>query len=51
MGIGMWFGAHYAPQIERLESEQLLDAIRKGQVGKIIDVFDDDGEHVEIYIE
>jgi len=52
MGIGMKFGAHFAPQIEGVESEQLMDAIRNGQVGKIIDVFDDDdGEHVEIYIE
>ena len=52
MGIGMKFGAHFAPQIDGVESEQLMDAIRNGQVGKIIDVFDDDdGEHVEIYIE
>lgn len=52
MGIGMRFGAHFAPQIDGVESEQLMDAIRNGQVGKIIDVFDDDdGEHVEIYIE
>jgi hypothetical protein len=52
MGIGMRFGAHFAPQIDGVESEQLMDAIRNGQVGKIIDVFDDDdGEHIEIYIE
>lgn len=52
MGIGMRFGAHFAPQIDGVESEQLMDAIRNGQVGKIIDVFDDDdGEHVEIFIE
>lgn len=52
MGIGMRFGAHFAPQIDGVESEQLMEAIRNGQVGKIIDVFDDeDGEHVEIYIE
>ena len=52
MGIGMKFGAHFAPQIDGVESEQLMDAIRNGQVGKIIDVYDDDdGEHVEIFIE
>jgi hypothetical protein len=52
MGIGKRFGAHFAPQIDGVESEQLMDAIRNGQVGKILDVFDDDdGEHVEIYIE
>jgi hypothetical protein len=52
MGIGLKFGAHFAPQIDGVESEQLMEAIRNGQVGKIIDVYDDDGgEHVEIYIE
>lgn len=52
MGIGMKFGAHFAPQIDGVESDQLMEAIRNGQVGKIIDVFDDDdGEHVEIFIE
>ena len=52
IGIGMKFGAHFAPQIDGVETGELMDAIRNGQVGKIIDVFDDeDGEHVEIYIE
>jgi hypothetical protein len=52
MGIGMKFGAHFAPQIDGVDSNQLMDAIRNGQVGKIIDVYDDDdGEHVEIFIE
>lgn len=52
MGIGMKFGAHFAPQIDGIESDQLMNAIRSGEVGKVLDVFDDeDGEHVEIFIE
>lgn len=52
LGIGMKLGAQFTPQIGGIEQEQLMDAIRSGQIGKIIDVFDDkDGEHVEIYIE
>jgi hypothetical protein len=52
MGIGLKFGAHFAPQIDGVESEQLMEAIRNGQIGKIIDVYDDeDEEHVEIFIE
>jgi hypothetical protein len=52
MGIGLKFGAHFSPQIDGVESEQLMEAIRNGQVGKVIDVYDDeDGEHVEIFIE
>jgi len=52
MDIGAKFGAHFAPQIDGIESEELMRAVRSGEVGKIIDVFDDeDGEHVEIFIE
>lgn len=52
IGIGMKFGAQFAPQIEGVETGELMDAIRAGQVGKIIDVSDDEnGEHVEIFIE
>ena len=36
MGIGMRFGAHFAPQIDGVESEQLMDAIRNGQVEKLL---------------
>jgi hypothetical protein len=52
LGIGVKFGAQFAPQIGGIEQEQIMDAIHNGQVGKILDVFDDDdGEHVEIFIE
>ena len=52
MGAGAKFGAHFAPQINGIESEDLMKAVRDGEVGKILDVFDDeDNEHVEIYIE
>lgn len=52
LGIGMKFGAQFTPQIGGLEQEQVMAAINNGQVGKILDVYDDeDGEHVEIYIE
>ena len=52
IGIGRRFGAQFAPQINGVETEDLMEAVSNGKVGKIIDVFDDqDGEHVEIYIE
>jgi hypothetical protein len=52
LGIGVKFGAQFAPQIGGIEQEQIMEAIHNGQVGKILDVFDDeDGEHVEIFIE
>lgn len=52
MGVGAKFGAHFAPQIDGIENEDLMEAVRSGEVGKIIDVYDeDDGEHVEVFIE
>lgn len=49
---GMKIGAHFAPEVEGVDMSNVLDAVRAGVVGKIIDVTDDeDGEHVEIYVE
>jgi len=45
-------GAHFAPQIEGRYSDQITNAIQSGITGQILDVFDDeDGEHVEVFIE
>jgi hypothetical protein len=49
---GMKIGAHFAPEVEGVDMSHVMDAIRAGTTGKIIDVIDDDdGEHVEIYVE
>jgi hypothetical protein len=49
---GMKIGAHFAPEIDGVDMTQLMDALRSGTTGKIIDVTDDeDGEHVEIFVE
>ncbi|HUI87982.1 MAG TPA: hypothetical protein VLX61_04585 [Anaerolineales bacterium] len=49
---GMKIGAHFAPEVEGVDMSQVMDALRSGITGKIIDVTDDeDGEHVEIYVE
>jgi len=49
---GMKIGAHFAPEVEGVDMSNVMDAMRSGVTGKIIDVIDDeDGEHVEIYIE
>lgn len=49
---GMKIGAHFAPEVEGVDMTNVMDALRSGVTGKIIDVVDDeDGEHVEIYIE
>jgi hypothetical protein len=49
---GMKIGAHFAPEVEGVDMSNVLDAVRSGVTGKIIDVTDDeDGEHVEIFVE
>ena len=52
MEAGMKIGAHFAPEIDGVNMDQILEALRTGITGKIIDVTgDEDGEHVEIFVE
>ena len=49
---GMKIGAHFAPEVEGVEMSEIMEALRSGMTGKIVDVMDDeDGEHVEIFVE
>jgi hypothetical protein len=49
---GMKIGAHFAPEVQGVDMSSVMEALRAGVTGKIIDVTDDeDGEHVEIYVE
>ena len=49
---GLKIGAHFAPEVEGVDMSNVMAAVRSGVTGKIIDVTDDeDGEHVEIYVE
>lgn len=51
--VGMKMGAKFAPAgLEGLDMAQIMAAIKSGGEGKIVDVEDeDDGEHVEVFIE
>ena len=49
---GLKIGAHFAPEVEGVDMSNVMAAMRSGMTGKIIDVIDEeDGEHVEIYVE
>jgi hypothetical protein len=49
---GLKIGAHFAPEVDGVDMNELMEALRSGVTGKIIDVIDEkDGEHVEIYVE
>ena len=49
---GIRMGMKFAPEVEGLDVEDLMQIIQSGEMGQIVDVVDeDDGEHVEVYIE
>ena len=49
---GLRMGARFAPEIEGLEMEDLNAWLNSGEIGQIVDIFDeDDGEHIEVFLE
>lgn len=52
VGMGEKFGAHFTPKIDGIGNEELMQAVKSGEMGKVIDFIDEeDGEHIEIFIE
>ncbi len=52
VNVGMRLGAKFAPDIEGIHIDEIVQAVKQGVQGKVIDVEDEeDGEHVEIYVE
>lgn len=52
VNVGIKMGARFAPEMEGVAYEELMDAIRSGRQGKVIDITDnEDGERVEIFVE
>jgi hypothetical protein len=52
VNVGIKMGARFAPGVETEQLEMIAEALKSGQQGKILDVTnDEDGEHVEIFVE
>lgn len=52
MEWGLQIGAQFVPEVADLDFSQLKEMLQAGMEGKIVDVIDEeDGEHVEIFIE
>jgi hypothetical protein len=52
VNVAIKMGARFAPNIEGEKYEEIVQAIKSGASGKIMDVTDDqDGERVEIFVE
>lgn len=50
--VGIKMGARFAPDVEGLDFDEIMEAIRSGAQGKIVDwVNEEDGERIEIFIE
>lgn len=52
LSAGMKMGARFSTEIQGLDPNELMQFIRDGTIGKIVDVYDEkDGEHVEVFLE
>lgn len=52
VSTAMKTGSKFAPEIDEINLEEIIASIEEGAMGKIVDVYDDDdGEHVEVFIE
>ena len=52
VSAGLKMGAKFSPDMEGMDMNVINEALRDGQTGLIIDVFDQtDAEHVEVFIE
>ncbi|HSM55664.1 MAG TPA: hypothetical protein VK879_05865 [Candidatus Sulfomarinibacteraceae bacterium] len=52
VNVGMKMGARFAPDMDGVDYDQLMEAIRSGKQGKVIDITDsEDRERIEIFVE
>ncbi len=52
VNLGLKIGSRYTDELQGINFEELMDALSSGEGGKLVEVFDEeDGEHVEIYVE
>ena len=52
VNVGLKLGAQFVPDIDGVDLDEIDEALKSGLTGKIVDVYDEEeGEHVEIYIE
>jgi hypothetical protein len=52
VNVGLKMGARFAPEVEGINFDEVMAAIKSGSQGKVVDVVDEeDGERVEIYVE
>lgn len=50
VNVGIRMGARFVPKDSAFDADSVLESIRAGAIGKVVD-FEDDDEHVEIWVE
>ncbi len=52
VNVGLKMSARFAPELDQEQMGAIAEALKTGAMGKVLDVVDeDDGEHVEVFIE
>lgn len=51
VNAGLKIANHYLDEETSEHAAALYEAIRTGETGKIVEVYDDDGEHVQIFLD
>jgi hypothetical protein len=52
VNAGIRMGMRFSPEVEGLDATRMAEALASGETGQIMDIYDDeDGEHVEVFIE
>lgn len=52
VSAGIKMGARFSPEVQGLDSAQIMEFINSGEIGRVMDIFDEeDGEHVEVFLE
>ena len=52
VNVGVRMGARFAPNLEADQMQAMIEALKSGATGKIVDATDEEtGEHVEVFVE
>lgn len=52
VNVGIKLGARFTPTNVDVDTEEIMEAIKSGASGKLVDVEDaESGEHIEVYVE
>ena len=52
VALGLRIGSHYSPELAQIDLNEVLEVVRAGAEGRLIEVEDvEDGERIEIFVD